>query len=144
MTDHRKFHATFCDDIRHEVGGKTSLIGCYSGVMYVPVFPITLARLCIHTYLSTPIDQPFMGTVALSVLKDGEVLTKTEIDGSQIVQIAQGAQGPAAPEAYIMTGGLEFAPLQLESPCILRVVAEVEGKAMLGEKLRVEILPQQA
>src|SRR5215510_2198310 len=33
----------FCDDIRHENGGKTSYIGVYRGSLYIPAeFPITL------------------------------------------------------------------------------------------------------
>ncbi|WP_134188295.1 MULTISPECIES: hypothetical protein [unclassified Methylosinus] len=38
-------YTIFCDDIRSEVGGKISLIGCYSGVMLVSGhFPIIIPK----------------------------------------------------------------------------------------------------
>ena len=42
-------YSIFCDDIRLEVGNKTSLIGIYSGVLGFEgsEFPITIPKLCI-------------------------------------------------------------------------------------------------
>ncbi len=39
-------HTIFCDDIRHEIGGKISLIGIYQSEIIVREFPITLPKLC--------------------------------------------------------------------------------------------------
>jgi hypothetical protein len=39
----RHIQTVFCDDIRHEVGGKHSYIGVYSGKLFVPTFPATLS-----------------------------------------------------------------------------------------------------
>lgn len=142
MAESRRFHATFCDDIRHEINGKVSLIGCYSGLMFVPVFPATLPRLCVYIYLSTPNDQPFEGRISLSVLKDGEVLTRTEIEGEQIMQMAkQNDATPVDAQNCLMVTGFEFAPLQLEKPCVLQVIAESNGEVMIGERLRVDPMP---
>jgi len=142
MAETRKFHAIFCDDIRHEINGKTSLIGCYTGQMYVPVFPVTLPRICIHTYLSTPIEKPFKGGVSISVMKDGDILTRNDIDGDQAVETIRQHLGLSDDsQRFILIGGLEFAPLALDGPCLLQVVAEVDGEALIGERLKVDLMP---
>jgi hypothetical protein len=42
-------HVIFCDDIRHEITGKVSLIGAYAGIMFVQGnFPVTLPKLCVR------------------------------------------------------------------------------------------------
>jgi hypothetical protein len=142
MTESRKFHAIFCDDIRHEVTGKTSLIGCYSGVMYLPIFPATLSKLCVYTQLSTPIDQPFEGAISISVMKDEDVLACNDIDGTQLVQMVRHSP-MTSPDSDTITlaGGLEFSPLQLEQPCTLRVIAKTEDRAFSSGKLRIALLP---
>lgn len=40
--------STFCDDLRQEVGGKYSLLGIYTGYLYVETFPISIPKFCIH------------------------------------------------------------------------------------------------
>lgn len=139
MSEPRNFHAIFCDDIRHETSGKVSLIGCYTGLMFIPIFPVTLPRLCVYINLSTQKDNPFDGIVSLSVFRDGEVLAKTEIPGEQIIK--QARKNPDTPEDaqnYLLVTGFEFSPLQLERPCFLQVVAESNGEVMIGGQLRVE------
>lgn len=49
----RYLHATFCDDIRHEIGGKISLVGCYSDKLLVSEFPQRLPKLCAQVLLAT-------------------------------------------------------------------------------------------
>ena len=40
-------YTIFCDDIRQEVGGKTTYIGAYSGFLVLEVdFPVTIPMLC--------------------------------------------------------------------------------------------------
>jgi hypothetical protein len=43
----RHLQTIFCDDIRHELGGKLSYIGVYSGRLIVPDFPVP-ALTCRH------------------------------------------------------------------------------------------------
>jgi hypothetical protein len=52
--------ATFCDDIRQEVGGKISLMGCYGNDMrfHGVAFPILIPKLCVHIVAKLPGDRP--------------------------------------------------------------------------------------
>lgn len=47
MTDHA-IDVTFCDDIRMEIGGKVSLMGCYGDIMQVQSMP---AKIRVHAHL---------------------------------------------------------------------------------------------
>ena len=68
----------FCDDIRHEVGGKFSYIGVYSGQMFVPSFPITLPKLCLAMNVVTSADTPFR-KLAMRLLMDEAVLAEAAL-----------------------------------------------------------------
>lgn len=37
-------YAIYCDDVRQEVGGKTSFMGVYRGAMLLPNFPFTMRQ----------------------------------------------------------------------------------------------------
>jgi hypothetical protein len=51
----RHGYSIFCDDIRNEVGGKLSFIGCYNAVMFVPSqFPCLLPKFCVHFFMLSP------------------------------------------------------------------------------------------
>ncbi len=41
-------HTTFCDDIRMEINGKLTLVGCYSTELHVhSSFPVVIPKLCL-------------------------------------------------------------------------------------------------
>src|ERR1700743_2371862 len=73
----RSFLVQFCDDIRAEVGNKTSLMGIYGGDMMVPSFPAIVPKLCAHISCVTAFENPFM---ALSF--------RIEAEGQSIVDLA--------------------------------------------------------
>jgi len=51
--------AILCDDVRQEVGGKVSLIGCYGQDMQFAggTFPMVVAKIGIHVVARLPIDR---------------------------------------------------------------------------------------
>lgn len=38
----------FCEDVRHEIGGKVSLMGILGETIFVEKFPVTLQKICSH------------------------------------------------------------------------------------------------
>lgn len=143
MAENRKFSAIFCDDIRHEINGKVSLIGCYSGLMYVQSFPANLPKLCVHVTASTGIDDPFDSLLSFTVLKDAEVLTKTDLDGAQLSELAAQAPGGIPnPQGIFITSGFEFSPLPLNEPCTIQVLLETNGQVFTGGRLRILPMPE--
>jgi hypothetical protein len=74
----------FCDDIRHEIGGKTSCIGIYSGTMYVhSAFPIILPKFCMSvTYVQRSkifLDEPIKIKIFLPGDEDDTPSIEAEI-----------------------------------------------------------------
>ena len=65
----------FCDDIREEVGGKSSYIGIYKGVMYVQAdFPLTLPKLGMGVILNQKLNA-FASNIKLRIiLPDNETM----------------------------------------------------------------------
>lgn len=60
----RHGYSIFCDDIRNEVGGKLSFIGCYNSVMFTsPDMPFILPKFCIHTHVISPAELPLSSVV---------------------------------------------------------------------------------
>ncbi len=62
----------FCDDVRHEIGGKYSLIGCYGGYLQVSPIPSVLPKLCAFLKAYTSVTglsaSWFLGSIATIVL----------------------------------------------------------------------------
>src|SRR5271163_2805705 len=147
----RRFgYSIFCDDIRNELGGKLSFIGCYNGVIFVPPkFPVVLTRFCIHIHIYSPATQPYSSIVAKCYAPgDDKPLVEEPIEPpkmeEQLALVAHLEKDPAPP-LYIVAGtSLIFSPLRISSPGLLRVRAVVDGaeeEVLLGS-LRIESRPQ--
>jgi hypothetical protein len=118
----------FCDDVRQEIGGKFSLIGCYSGAIQVHPMPSVLPKLCALVKVYTPIEKPF-GKLVIRLLR-GEV---------PIAEIPFACEKMATPGTYALGarwamfyGVFSMSPFQVEAPCVLRVEADTEEGILLG------------
>ncbi len=136
----RHVETLFCDDIRHEMGGKLSFIGVYSGSLYVPAFPVTLPKLCLSVKIITPADEP-LRTVTLSVLKDEDTLQEIAVDEEQLMAASDSADEQPQERVQVMQFALVFSPIQFDGPCILRVRAQTEDGELRGLALRVDQAP---
>jgi len=134
-------HTVWCDDVRHELGNKLSLMGIYTGEMLLPSLPAVLGKLVCHNVLVVPIAHPVQ-LVRLKLLKDDVVL------GEQVLEQRDPAQAEA--EARTLSGhpatrrqvsiSMLLQPLELPAGTrVLQVVAEVDGVAVPGNKLWVSV-----
>ncbi|AOY00121.1 hypothetical protein [Jeongeupia sp. USM3] len=142
MVDRLQSHSIFCDDIRHEVNGKTTLVGCYAGVMYVQAFPALLARLCILNQVVIPLASEAKGTVSITIMKEDETLARTEMQVTEIFKAAQ--DNPATPEESTfaeMQSATEFSPLAIEKPCLLQVITATDDGIIGRSRLRILQMP---
>ncbi len=134
----------FCDDIRHEVGGKFSYIGVYSGQMFVPAFPITLPKLCLSMSVITPADAPIR-KLAMRILKDDALLAEAALDDTQLSNATEAFADVADDErrerVQLLQSMFVFSPFQLESPCTLSVRIETESGELRGVGLRIGQAP---
>jgi hypothetical protein len=137
----RHVETLFCDDIRHELGGKLSFIGVYSGGLYVPDFPVTLPKLCLSVKIITPADEP-LRSLSLRVLKDEEVLQEIALNEEQLGAASDSAEDMTEEQkkerVQMAQFVLVFSPIQLDGPCTLRVRAQTEEGELRGVGLKVD------
>lgn len=138
----RQIQTVFCDDIRHELGGKLSYIGVYSGKLIVPTFPATLSKLCLAMNVLTPADRPF-AKLTVRLFKDQDVLVEGTLNDAQLSAAVDVPTDDAVAKDRILAlqSIIVFSPFVLEGPCALRVRAETEEGELRGLGLEVEQAP---
>lgn len=146
MSAERFLAVHFCDDIRHELGNKYSLIGCYHGEMIVNAFPSTLAKLCAEIRIFTPINNPFQ-SLTLNAILNGQLIGQLQIQPEALKpnfgSISEGALNEA--KGMMLMSMMVFSPLVISQAGVLEVQAETESGMLNGAKLwireRVETDP---
>ena len=140
MTSERFVLTLYCDDIREEVGGKISLIGCYGSELVVsqPAGPVVLPKLCAHVRIVTPIDRPIR-RVTIRALVNGEILAEVNAPGSSGTELPAPAITADA-RTQSVNAMLVFAPFVVgETDGVLRVVVETEEGLIEGNGLRLVV-----
>lgn len=142
----RQVHTIFCDDIRHEVSGKLTYVGVYSGKMFVPAFPTTLPKLCLALNVVTASSNPFRKLI-LRVFKNEEVLAEANVSESELEKYIEPAndelESERRDEVHIFHSALVFSPFNIDTPCKLRVRVETEDGEFRGVGLTIETSPQE-
>ncbi|HUV96143.1 MAG TPA: hypothetical protein VMV98_01620 [Acidobacteriaceae bacterium] len=137
----RYAHSTFCDDIRHEVGGKLTLVGIYAGDLLVPTFPCVLPKLCLVLNILTSRSQPFQ-RLKIRILKDEETLAEGELPMQDLTAsvsdaIPEDGESDETKRLLGMTAHFVFSPLKLDGPGVIRVFVETEDEEMRAPGLRI-------
>ena len=147
--EHRHAHAWYCDDIRHEEGGKLSYMGVYSNALYTPSFPYVLPKLCVNVVIVTPANEPFQA-LKVVIRKDEKVLIDIDIPEHDIsrfiaemrkIQISDVQNDLDLQRRYACTFNFVFQPLLIESAGWLRVRAYLDGQELRANALRIENAP---
>lgn len=142
----RHVQTIFCDDIRHEIGGKISYIGVYSSSMYVKKFPAILPKIGLSVKVISPVAHP-LRTMTLRVLKDEEMLQTIELNEIQLKEASQDVseqdQKQGTQRVQIAQFILIFSPLEIAAPCTLRVRVQTESGELSGLALRIERAPNE-
>ena len=116
-------HVIFCDDIRSEVGGKTSFIGCYLGYMFIdPELPLVIPKFGLSARVSQK-KEVFNPNTEIRVFLPGD----KENEPSTAFQIGERKEGDLisrfdAPEKlYIsMAANMVFSPLVVPELGVIR------------------------
>jgi len=94
MVDKPFGHSIFCDDIRHEIGGKRSFIGAYNGSILADNFPIAMPKFCISSRYYEDVEDSFEGELVYNIwaVDEGELLYEEKFDMLPRKQLAREAQ----------------------------------------------------
>lgn len=136
-------HATYCDDVRHEIGGKTTFIGIYNGVLGSIEFPCLLPKLCMIVQLVTPIERDFKH-VTITGTFAGQVIFNMDLPEEEIKKVrASGAENEDDKYASLQLMAI-MSPFQVPAPgkLSLKVIADGEPIHCSGLKMEVGDLPQ--
>ncbi len=137
----RHIETLFCDDIRHEMGGKISLIGVYSSGLFVDALPALLSKLCLSVKAVTPADQPFR-SLTLRVFQDEAILQEIVLGAAELTaasdligeMVPEGLKSPVQVAQFMLV----FSPLHIPNPCMLGVRVQTEDDELHGIALRVD------
>jgi hypothetical protein len=136
--------AVFCDDIRHEVGNKASLIGIYNGDLLASDLPIFMPRLGVMFQLRTPLDYE-LSNVTYRITSGDEVIMQVDImveagpSRSRIAESRPDGQDPTSFRSVVSF--LAIPPMTFTSPCTLRAIAIANGVEYVAGKLHVSRAP---
>ena len=137
----RYVHATYCDDIRQEVGGKITLVGIYPGQCLVPSLPCTLPKLCVVMNFSATRADPITTITAIGSFAGNEVFNMS-LDPSQVSQIMAQSfeQRPDGKNMMLMLMGV-IAPFNVPNAGKLTLSITANGEELFCEGLEIALAP---
>lgn len=131
----RQLFTLYCDDIRTELGGKMSYMGCYTGVMFVPHLPAVLPKLCVFLKATSPSTTPF-GKVKVRILFNDDILGEQEVEP---LSAPEPVPDDAKKRLHTIRAHFVFSPMMVPEPGIVKVrFIDEKGKVMKGTSLRIE------
>jgi hypothetical protein len=138
MKKGRSVYCVFCDDIRHEVGNKFSLMGVYSGGLIVSAasLPTRLPKLAIYIWITSPLSKPF-GQVTGSVISPS---------GAEVARLEAQGDGPAFDKIdkaegiskYVLSIMTIISPVEITTEGFFEVWIEIEGERERAGRLSVK------
>lgn len=126
--------AQFCDDIRHEIGGKITLVGCYHGEMIIDKLPAILPKLCAQISVFTPAGRPFE-RLLLRANINGDPLAEIEMPIQALNESIQTRKLKPELGRLSTMALMAFSPLPVIEPCKVRIEAETEDGITQGSFL---------
>ena len=131
----------FCDDIRHEINGKISLMGIYGDIMYVPDFPFAVPKICAFFEVRVQPDLQNAMDATLTVMKGAEKISSITLPISSWDGAYKIPHGK--PHVYGRTSGvMEFPTMTFAEPALLEIIVQLDGQSAVGGRLWVTRFPQ--
>lgn len=137
----------FCDDIRQEVGGKYSLVGCYGGeLVVVSDGKAILPKLCASINIRIPTDYEFQ-EITLEITKtigdNKQALFKTSISFEEIKSNApenKRSEGVTTEENVLdLRMPWIISPFEVGEDCLLKVQAYIDGDCLKLGALKISL-----
>jgi hypothetical protein len=137
----RYITAIFCDDIRHEVGGKMSYMGCYQDEIIVETAPVLLPKLCAFISIVTPEERPFE-SLKIRVVQDDDVeLARMDVPIKGITETNQIFDNTSTRKT--INTAIVFSPFAIEKPTMLRLMAMTEEGEIIGPRILIKVTATQ-
>lgn len=130
----------FCDDIREEVGGKLSLMGCYRGeIIFDGEPPIIMAKFCTAIHIKMPLNEeiPELKLTIENVEKGLPPLAEMNLEAGPMngarLQELKRTESENSDSKYLMLAlTTVLSPVQFSQPG--RITVKIEGN---GEQVSI-------
>lgn len=121
--------AHFCEDIRRESAGKTTLIGIYPTTFFAPSFPRALRRLSVWFSIRLDVNQVYEKPITIDLHAEGtEIKEDSESEDAipkEILESAlQKARERKLPYATVLGHITLTEPVNFERPTLLKAVVK--------------------
>lgn len=136
--EHRSLQCIYCDDVREEVGGKTTIVGWYPAhdVQLPAEGELFLPSLCVLANILAPLDQPFT-SMKVELMQDEQVLQTIEPPEQVLVEIQEQAKKSPGPlEALQIHVAIKLQGWRTDQPCRLHLRATLDDEVLYGNGLR--------
>jgi hypothetical protein len=133
--------ATFCDDVRQEVGNKLSYLGVYGSNLVVPFLPTTLLKLCCVLNVRVPASLP-PRKVVFKLLRGEQSIYEVDLSPAGGHESLMDVPADRA-ESHIITITTiaQLLTFEITEPTTLRTHAIVDGKELRGNALELQVAP---
>ncbi len=129
--------ATFCDDVRQEIGNKLSYLGIYGPNLIVPEFPTTLVKLCCVFSVRVPLGK-LPNSVTFRLLRDDEALFEADVAPTDMLPAANGGTTSGTDTTALTISSIaQLIAFPVTKRCVLRACAVVDGKEFRGGTLEL-------
>ncbi|MEO6081280.1 MAG: hypothetical protein ABIQ86_16140 [Steroidobacteraceae bacterium] len=137
MTSEPIMWATYCDDVRQEVGNKLSYLGVYGPNLIVQSFPTTLVKLCCVFSVRVPTSAA-PRHVIFKLLRDDDVLFEADLSTSDMKDPAIGTLADGTDRRILTISSIaQLVGFSITQPCVLKARAIVDGKELRGGALEL-------
>ncbi|MBD9585794.1 hypothetical protein IB254_01880 [Pseudomonas sp. PDM03] len=137
----RYAYTTFCDDIRYEVNGKVSLMGTFGGVLFIPVAPALIPKLCCIISVHSDLDDPISDLrVTGSFL--GQTIFTSEVDDAGLKEMYAAAPAVENRKGFTAQLMIALAPFSMESYGKIDIEILVDGEKLDCAGLQISKAPE--
>lgn len=142
MNEVRYAMTQFCDDVRHEVGNKYSLMGCYGRDLFAERLPMVFPKLCAHVRVHTPIEQPFEQLVVRAMRND-DLMVELKTTAVELRKFQDRSVSPPEATRFELVVMLVMSFLEVSEPGKINIEVETESGVMKGGYLNIKEAPKQ-
>lgn len=128
----------YCDDLRDEMGGKTTIVGWYGGESVpLPVDGLlSLPSLCVIGLLAMPME-PRFSSMKVELMQDDNVLQSASMPHHALSEMQEGSSQPDPSSCgRQIRVAVKLNNMQISDPCILRLRVVLDDEAIYGNGLR--------
>jgi hypothetical protein len=131
-------YCQFADDVRIEVGNKTTIVGVYGTDMYVSNVPAFLPKLCILAYFNSPIEEQ-VESLTVTITFDDEVLQRIEVPSESLKRLESAARkGDSTLTRQFYGSRATISPFVIPKEGTLSVNVLADGQDFLAGRLRIK------